>query len=159
MEASKVTINQALLDNKLGKKGKVRLRTNGVKDLIRSKEAGHLFSYRDLIYAAGYREDQYGTGWAFIKRLIKNNKIKIVDEQPGKRKQAYCVPGDVQTRPGPYGTTIPPEEPKPQEADAPKGLVGNVEVLYSIENIVHNAKQFAWEHNSDSLREFIASMQ
>jgi hypothetical protein len=146
-----MTIRQELLENKLGKKGKVRLRQNAVKDYIHSKEAGHLFSWADLIYSAGYNKREYGSGWSFVKRMVQNDVIRIVDEKPGRGKQEFIVVGD--------DKVIIDKKPTVTEEPFDRGPIVLKETLASEEYIIDLAKKFAWEHNSDSLRGFIATLK
>lgn len=170
MEASKVTISPQTLNGPImTRKRKLKLRRSLILEYIRSKPAGTPISTSELIQAGQYKS--YGSGWQQLQTMKKKGII-IQEQIPKSYKSIWIIPGDARvSKPAtedwklsknpPYG--IPKEvTEKPQEfqTDAvPKGVVGTVQTLYSVENIVQNAKQFAWERNSDSLRDFIASLQ
>lgn len=170
MQASRVTISPKTLElNGLSRKRKSQLRTESVKEFLRSKPAGTTVTISHLMSAAGYNpRTSYGVGWAFIGRLLRDKVIVCDDPLSKKFEKSYSIPGDTHTvkpanwKPSdnpPYGVPKEATE-KPQTFETEKpGLVGTVQTLYTVENIVQNAKQFAWERNSDSLRDFIASMQ
>lgn len=165
MDASKVTIGTetrlAMMNNPLltSRKAKSKFRQQRLLDYIRSKPAGTTFGMNELIAVAGYTEKQYATGWAWVNRLARDKIIWI--EKNNKFKKLVTIPSDshlLNEPEQPNASAEEPEVPQP-EAEKPTGLVGNVTVLYTVEDIVHNAKQFAWEHNSDSLRDYVASLQ
>lgn len=162
MDATRVTISKETMEaNKLNRHSKHArlLKEESVKALVRNTPAGEGLTLRHLMAAAGYNpKTDYQAGMQFVYGCVKRGVIKRSDPSEITFKKTYFVPEDAKTsRPAETFTLKSTDEPKVEEK--PKGLIGNVEVLYKVEDIVHNAKQFAWEHNSDSLREFIASLQ
>lgn len=169
MNASKVTLSanmmEAMARPGMTRKHRQKLRVQAVKDYIRSKPAGTPITIADLALVAGYRSA--GSGSTAINKLVSKGvlaKTKDIDSF----KWIWTVPGDVHVS----STTNPAFEMKPDakpygidqdikpstEKNPPKGLAGSVQTLYSVENIVANAKQYSWEHNSDSLRGFISTL-
>lgn len=177
MEASKVTISKELLWSPLlTKKKKYQLKTGAVKELIRSKPAGHKMNMTRLMIAAGYDiTRQYQSGYGFIKGLME--KKIIVKDQPKEIMSSWSIPGDVvvktPAKPENLGSgtvaseqrhipleITPKIEPIKNEGFKAIGVdPAKSNVLFPTTEIIARAKQFAWERNSDSLRDFIASLQ
>lgn len=159
MEASKVTINPELLNSPImTRKRKLKLRRNLIFEYIRSKPAGTPIPTSALVNAAQYKS--HGSGWQQIQTM-KAKGLLIQEKIPKSNNSIWTIPGDayvVKPAERPYGVD-PEAKPAASTEGLPKGLVGEVQTLYSVENIVQNAKQFAWERNSDSLRDFISSLQ
>ena len=89
MDVSKLSISQETIAKLnamayITPQRKQQIRLNGIKELIYSKPAGHVFTIKDLMRAAGYRcgddskNRQYYAGSAFVKYYI--NKGVIVKE-------------------------------------------------------------------------------
>lgn len=181
MDVSRVTLTNetrlAMENNPLLKDGraKSKFRKAKILEYIRSKPAGSHFGIGELITAGGYTSKQYGTGWAFIQRMVKDKIIWI--EKTDKFKKLVTIPGDAKTVA--EATKPKAESKKPEEKNvvnddlqkpdrehlgvySPNKPTLKIEVpkkLYRVEDIRGRAKQFAWEHNSDSLRDFIATLR
>lgn len=150
------------------RKRKLKLRRQLILDYIRSKPAGTPISTSELIKAGQYKS--HGSGWQQLQTMKKKG-ILIQEQIPKSYKSIWTIPADAHTiKPKdyilsderPYGVDSAvdsAQKPVEQTEPLPKGVVGTVQTLYTVENIVQNAKQFAWERNSDSLRDFIASLQ
>lgn len=155
MEASKVTLNQdmrnALNNPILDKKKKRELKIKRIKEYIMSKPNGTKMSMKDLMYEAGYDVDrQYAVGWVFVNNLIKK-RIIIATDIPKSMKKTFVVPGTTIKEPdNPVESSNTPEDDAMVVSD-----VSEKKNYKLIEVVEAKAKQFAWENNSDSLREFI----
>lgn len=79
---------------------KTLIRREGVINLIKSKESGHLFSTLELINAAGYignwksNKKEYDRGTSLVNQMIKSGIIQKIPEI-GTQRNAYAVTGDV----------------------------------------------------------------
>ena len=156
MEVSKITISpqtRMLQASSLSKGKRSKLREELIKEYIRSKPAGYEFSIGDLLRAGGYTNNQYGTGWAFVQRMIKAKRIIGLGKSPGKRKQAYAIPGDalVNTKEGPKLNPEPITSALISEKIDKSHIPQNLGLRW----VEDEARQFAWLENSDSLRQFI----
>lgn len=103
MIASKVTFSKEtrlmLSQRPMNRTAKNKLRTQRVFEFIREQVGGEA-QIRDLIFAAGYDADdpnQYGTGWSFIKRLVRDNIITQSDGSDPKNGyiKQWAIPSDV----------------------------------------------------------------
>lgn len=175
MQASKVTLSREtraeIASNPLlhSRKAKSRFRAQKIIDYINSKPSGHKFGTVELISVAGYTDDQYASGYAFVKRLQKDGILWIEKNNKFKKGFVVCKNAD-----GSKLNTVKVSEPKKHEI--PEETVEKVsdedkiveekakqaemcmisERNESFRNEVKSlAKDFAWDHNSDSLREFI----
>lgn len=161
MEVSKLTIQPGNFDFYspiMNKKKRSAIRTQRVIDYIKEKPSGFEFSNTDLMTAAGYDpRRQYQSGWTFIKGLIDKKVIcKHNDSPVNKFKAPYSVPGESKTVS--VITNTPKSDEIPQKPDEVRELEKHVESTFTKEHIVYKAKQFAWERNSDSLRDFINTL-
>jgi hypothetical protein len=141
------------------KSAKSKLRRTRVIDFIKEYPVGSKFTKSDLIYAAGYTQQQYGQGFAFIQRMEKDGIIFI--ENTKKFKKEVNVLKDPR-QDGRTTVIAPPatDEPVPTE-DAPEDaedevMAKDIDFIIKIEKI---ARTFAWKENSDSLREFVKSLK
>lgn len=168
MDVSKVTLNEsmkeAMRNPGLSREKKLKLRRELIYAYIRSRPTGALIGVSELIGAAQY--PIFNSGWNQIQTMKRKGLI-VQERVPGKKKSIWTIPGDVKTTHIPGFVKPETEEvkeehemkiPLPPESTVSNGpgWSGN---LYSVSDMVHNAKQFAWEHNSDSLREFIATLR
>jgi hypothetical protein len=179
MYASKVSFSnqtRALINARpMGRNQRVKLRQQRVKDFIRETPNGEARK-RDLIEAAGFNtknEKEYQRGWAIVGTMIRRGDI--VENDGSNPKNSYLkqwtIPSDVTvtnrngelTYPDGDGKTIlrPTDDPMTvnelKEEEKPQSGVVMVETVnLSGRALTDMAKQFAWTHNSDSLREFIA---
>lgn len=186
MIASKVTFSRetqaALLNPALDFKKKRELRINRVKEFVREHPAGHKFRMMDLIAAAGYNPDNpgnYASGFGFITALNKRGIINI--EKTKQYGKEVTIPGDEnivkegrqtiaeiraeEAAKEAKETETPVNEPDNSvELDKPEVVtftrleyqVVDVEEVRRIENL---AREFSWNNDSDSLREFIKSLK
>lgn len=155
MVASEVKITpetRAKLDNQALSPGKKReLRENLIKECIRSAVGG-MVTKQELVAAAGYNPDaksrDYARGFGLINSMVKRGII--CNDNANKFRKAWTVVEDVHIV-TPTPAEVAAELVVPQEI---RVELQEFEALTSIE-LVAMAKEFAWQKNSDSLREFI----
>ncbi len=158
MEVSRVTFTRetkAMLTNPiLNRTKRSRLRIQRLKEYVDSFPNGHEFRMKELIEACGYDHMQNATGWQFINTAAKNKKFKLMPTNVrGKYNVFFGVePSRVNQVPKPDVLKIPKPTP---------GSTFTINKSYDdvISEVVEKARKFAWDHNSDSLREFIATLQ
>lgn len=143
MEVSQATISPKTLElNRLNKTKKTNLRRKLVIELIQSKPSGEI-----IRMAAFQKVGQFSTTPntnAFINRMLRDGVIaRYAGDKP--RTYYYAVTGAMRvTKPA-------------NRAEEAQGAEGTTAVS-SNHQLTDYAKQFAWEHNSDSLREFVEYM-
>lgn len=167
MNAGKVTLSPEMLEHlsnpMLSNKKKRQLRINRVVDYV-SQLNGRPAPIINLIYAAGYDakiEARYKSGWGFIRRMVSAKQITL-------RKDGgdmYWGLGDNNSTelvelPAQETVQAAPAEPIETPKDA-RVVTGSTATgpnpFYDLRQSIYvEAKEFAWEHNSDSLREFIS---
>lgn len=167
MEASRVTISPETLQTQRDsvnsivgyRKRKTILKDESIKTLVRNTPAGKGLTASKLMSVAGYdptNTNSYQAGMQYILGAIRRGVIVRVDPSEKTFKKQYFVPDDVHT--------VNKQRPRAKATDEEKKLEIPGETLaisteVVVDVIVAKAKQFAWEHNSDSLREFIATLQ
>lgn len=144
MEASKLTISPERLRFDPMTKGKrAKLRHQNILDLINSKPAGTPISLLDFTRVTGSKD---ATVHAMLKTMIKWGVIIRVPSEGNNRSYCYTVVGKAvtkaQAQPAPVDTR---GDDEPKRAQATK-------------TITEYAKEFVWESNSDSLRDFVKWM-
>jgi hypothetical protein len=141
MEASKVTLNSRMIEHLnnpiMNRKKKYKLRENAIIEYINSKPNGSLISMSELISTAHMSVQG---GYTFINRMLKEKKIF---REPARKRGMYTwsTKKDIKIINPPAIKLTDTEIDLPY--DDPK------------EDIFEKAKDFAWRHNSDSLRSFI----
>ena len=159
MNVSKLTITQEtrekLNNPALSPIRKRELREQMIIESIR-KAVGGTRTKQELIAAAGFSpigtSNEYANGLALITSMVKRGLITHNDTSSFKKN--WTVLADVKTRPiiKPKPEVIAKEvvQPEPELVveERPKVQVNKGTLL-------NLAKEFAWEKNSDSLREFI----
>jgi hypothetical protein len=145
MDATQVKLNGAMLDQMarpgISRTKRQKLREENIKAYIKSKSPNHLFTIADIIYAAGYTHERYQTGYSYINRLIKQGKITKLSKA---RLSKFTVGGSIVNK-----------EVQEPSVVLDKDLREHEFVL----KVEAKAKQFAWNNDSDSLREFIRSLK
>lgn len=137
MDASKLTIDPSHLRfDKMTGSRKIKLRKENIKALIRSRPAGSPIQYKEFAAVAATSE---GNVYSMMKTMIKKGEIHKIDSDERGQRYAWAVD---------EAKVIVPKKPK---ANAPK--------TYSVEELIEEAKSFAWRENTDSLRGFITSME
>lgn len=145
MEVSRLTIDPELLSHKdLTHKQRVKLREQRIIELIRSKPSGTKIKYTEF---AGAIDVTLSSIEPYLSRMIKAGRISAYPNRKGARK-SYSVLEDVAV------TAVFPHlepakikfksEPKQGEPTPPPAT-----------DVTIQAKEFAWQFDSDSLREFI----
>lgn len=171
MDASRISFSnhtrEMLANPILDKKKKSQLRENRVKDYIRSRPHGAAKLY-DLIAAAGYRVDvpgQYASGWAFVNRMVRDGVIRKQDleDEPRSYLKQWVIPEDAKiikpaNVPEEGNKTENPVDESPDRGQALFTVATSI-AQFSHEDLLTKAKKFAWERNSDSLREFMTWLQ
>lgn len=139
MEVSKVHLSTTTLSlNRLNKVKKTALRRKLVVEHIQSKPAGEIIRTGEFREVCQFSTD--ANTHSFIKRMLRDGVIaRYKGDKP--KTYYYTVLGSVRVR--------KPEEKQPETDNAP---------VTKNHSLIEYAKQFAWEHNSDSLREFVAYM-
>lgn len=143
MEVSQATITPKTLElNRLNKTKKTNLRRKLVIEYIQSKPSGEI-----IRMAAFQREGQFSTTPntnAFINRMLRDGIItRYKGDKP--RTYYYAVTGAVRVK------KPANQAEEAQGAEKPATVSSN-------HLLTDYAKQFAWERNSDSLREFVEYM-
>lgn len=185
MIASKVSFSQDTLAQlnarPLNRAEKSRLREKRVKEYIRQLPSGTLIPVSELIAAAGYfgSEKAYRSGYQFIYGLKQRGTI--VSSNNGTFKQEWTIPEDAQIINEVFPTSLLKQTVKtvkvaPEEADLQEVLEATGSGTHTVPagvdtpttkaltpqgnlSVVEMARHFAWEYNSDSLREFIRHLQ
>lgn len=155
MYASKVRISQetrARLDNPIltnAKRG--LLRRELIREAIR-KHGNYKLSRQQLVAAAGFNPDtttlDYRNGLNLISRMEKSNQIKQID---GSRRGGRWIVIEGRISPSPKQVAL-----KIVDKEQPEPVV-ELKEFKKLSNLalIDMAKEFAWQNNSDSLREFI----
>lgn len=179
MIASKVSFSQhtkELLNARpLSRTAKAKLRRQRVVEYIRELPFGEC-QKSDLITAAGWDisvQPQYANGWAFIERLKKHKVIRMSEGTNPRNSHVkkWEVVGDVKvTKPAveprktfeeivnkPIFSAAPVEQriDFKLKTDATSPDI-KIEEMTVTDDLLEQAKNFAWNTNSDSLREFLA---
>lgn len=173
MYASKVSFSaqtkEMLTSPALSRMARAKLRRKRILEFIRETPNGEAHKY-DLIAAAGFNPDDdssYGRGWAIVRSLEKKGIIFATDGSDPKDRhlKQWTISADVKTRvtnnngkmtvpKGDGKTTLKPADqtfPVVPTTFAPPKLEPTVPTT-----LEEQAKDFAWQMNSDSLRDFIA---
>lgn len=142
--------NQALSPLK-----KRELREQMVIESIR-KAVGGERTKQELIAAAGYSpvgtSPDYARGLGFLQGMIKRKVIMHNDTSTFKK--VWTVLADVKVKP--LVTPTPQAVAQEVVAPAPELTVEEKpKVQVNKGTLINLAKEFAWKHNSDSLRDFI----
>jgi hypothetical protein len=168
MQASKVIISQEtrekLNNQALSPLKKRELREQMVIAAIR-KAVGGTRTKQELIAAAGYNpagtSPDYARGLGFLTGMV--NRGLITHNDTNTFKKNWTVLADVKTTKAkdpeimPTAVEIAKAIVAPEEEKAPEVVVELKEKTHVNKGTLINlAKEFAWKHNSDSLREFIA---
>jgi hypothetical protein len=141
MEASKVTINPDKLKyEQMTEKQRTELRARNIIDLIRNTPAGERITLMQFMKAAGYRT--YQSADSKLKSMIRQGLISKT-ELDHPKTYAYSIND---------GTlTAPKREPA-------KEVQHFDDIQPPFQTLGDYAKQFVWEANSDSLRDFVRWM-
>lgn len=163
MEVSKLSFTQHTRDllnaRPLSRTAKGKLRKQRIIEYIRELPFGEC-QKADLITAGGWdisNQPQYSSGWTFLKGLEKKKVIKMSDGTNPKNfnVKKWEVVADIKTiKPR---STFQEILDKPMFPDVPKlepVIMPEKEVPSG--DLLEQAKNFAWNTNSDSLREFVA---
>lgn len=163
MNASKVIITQETRDRlnnqALSPMKKRQLREQMIIESIR-RAVGGTRTKQELIAAAGFNpvgtSNDYANGLALITSMVRRGIITHNDTSAFKKN--WTVLSDVKIKPA----VTPTPEAIAQEIVAPKvenapGIVVEEKPKVQVNKgtLINLAKEFAWEKNSDSLREFI----
>lgn len=149
MEVSKLTISAETLNGPLMTKArKKKLREQIVMEYIQSKPAGARIITDEFKNICRFKHN--GQTHNFINGMVKKGLINkdLLDGSRGRR-YSYSVRTTKSPRPN---TVVEKAITLGQEIEKHKAKEENMD-------IVAKAKQFAWERNSDSLRDFIATLQ
>ena len=185
MEVSRVSFTQqtrqAMSNPNLSRKKKLKLRQQLVFEYIRSKPAGTPLTIIELARAGGWKPG--AGGWNGINNMIKN-KLLVKSDAPGERGSIWTISADARVvNPGFAKVTTNPETVNEVRNESGKPecrcsvfpftphshlttdkVSENIRpdvkqpFVYTKGYFTDKAKQFAWEHNSDSLREFISTL-
>lgn len=150
---------ETMIKNTLSRKRKMELRQEAIVAFINSKPIGTRFRMRELIKAAGYDSDsvsQYQSGFTFVDRLTKNGTLKR-EKVPKSTAHHYWVIQQPQPISFKGAEEVDTTSGEPQEpvVELPIMEVPSDVTIKDVTELVSKAKQFAWDSNSDSLREFV----
>jgi hypothetical protein len=145
MEASRVIIGpdmeKSINDPRLSSSRKKELRIHHVINLINSRPVGTLFKKIELVRAAGFTtQNSRARGYLFIDSMIENGIINTNGEHKTKSSW-YVIDTDKHKEHLNPSTQIPDVKTKVE-----------INVQQHIETL---AVDFAWNNNTDSLRDFI----
>lgn len=141
MEASKVSVSAHYLKfERMGRNKKADLRRRNVLDLIRSKPSGTPITLAEFQEVCAFTTTAGAYG--LIKTML--DRGTIVREVEGLNRHSYYIAADAVKR----------------EREKERGTTPQTEIVTppATNALTDYAKQFAWEKNSDSLREFIKYM-
>lgn len=174
MIASKVSFSQhtkeMLNARPLSQKHKIKLRKQRILEFIRELPHGEC-QKADLIAAAGWDisvSNQYANGWAFVDRMKKNKVIQMSDGSNPRNSyiKKWEVVADIHvTKPADIPRVEPPKKlplaggigVSTPSVGTPLPILERVVVADEPSgDLLEQAKNFAWNTNSDSLREFVA---
>lgn len=164
MEASKISVNPELLKFRpLTLMQQRKIREQRIIELIRSKPAGTKIKLRDFAAVIEMTPDSTAR---LIHKMIERKKLSQFPAT-GQARKSYTVLADVKVqKAGPPAAVLPDSRdmkaenfklrfppvveriptPQPRPTTPPNTLV-------------QDAKEFSWQFNSDSLREFVAWAQ
>lgn len=147
MEARVVTISPKTYDlSRLNKAKKTALRRKLIVEHIQSKPAGTVISNSEFMRVGQFASE--ANTHAFLKRMVRDGVIGRYDgDRP--RSHYYSVIGAVRVRQS--------SEPVPAAAKVEEAVPQPAKTVTNV-TLTSYAQRFAWERNSDSLREFVAYM-
>lgn len=155
MEASKVTIDPNTMRSAvMSNKRKRELRTELVKAYIRSVPSGSPITIKELGLAAQFTDKQAASANQFVTRLVLNGVLQR-ERIPHKNASYWTIPGDAETVDEDH-TWNPPAR---AVAEAALPVETDFDQSHNPTMVEERAKQFAWDKDSDSLREFVAWLQ
>lgn len=129
---------------------KRELREEMIKERIRNTADGAC-TKQELVAAAGLNPDahtsEYSKGVGMINSMIKRGIISYLPTH--KFRKTWSVRTDVKVKNKPVDKAVIPE----------KVVVALQERLVTRNELLDVAKDFAWQNNSDSLRDFITYVQ
>jgi hypothetical protein len=138
MDASKLSVSpDHIRFTPMGRNKKAQLRRKNVITLIRSKPAGTPITLSEFQVACAYTSTT--AAYELVKDMIKRGTIVRTVE--GFNRHSYTVAADAATS---------------QRAEAKARAAASPELLRK--TLGDFAKEFAWESDSDSLREFVKWM-
>jgi DNA-binding transcriptional regulator GbsR (MarR family) len=151
MEVSKLTVStETLANNTLTHSKKRKLREEAIMALIESKPNGKGITLAEFGHVAHLNGSS--SVWQFLNRMVKSGMI-TKESIPGSRKCYYTTTRTV--------NTVKPKVEKISElelAPSPENVFTEKAEM-NVKLFIKKAKVFAWEHNSDSLRDFISTLQ
>lgn len=153
MEASKVTINPDVIRfQKMDRAKRTKLRRQNIIDLIKSKPYGTPIKLAEFAYVAQCTD---ASAYALIKTMIKKGIIS--KDYISRFRITYSVNSEPRTITPAQKPTAAPQAAL--ELEPPVVAETSAEpVTAPTRSLEDYAREFAWEHNSDSLREFIKFM-
>lgn len=156
----------------LSRTHKAKLRRQRIVEFIRELPYGEC-KKADLIMAGGWDmniSSHYANGWSFIERMVKNKILRMTDGSNLKNSyiKKWEVVADIHTIKPRVQTIEFPTEPADHTVtndhgkmtypatDGVVSLAPQLEPVILGDDLLEQAKNFAWNTNSDSLREFVA---
>jgi hypothetical protein len=161
MIASKVSFSahtkEMLNARPLSRTARAKLRRQRIVEYIRELPFGEC-KKADLITAGGWDmsiSSHYANGWSFIERMVKNNIIRMTEGSNPKNSyiKKWEVVADTHIIKPRVETVQFRSEPAPVAEETPVVEPADEPSTFSL---LEEAKNFAWNTNSDSLREFVA---
>lgn len=174
MEVSRVSITQETRDKlarAMSPRHRLKIREQLMKDHIAAQVAGKKIRPFDLIRAAGFDtkdKNEYAKGWYMVKRLVARKEI-MQQSFPHSTLHIYSLPAKkVSTKPVEKAEE-PVKEDNHVDSEGRKMKMEPVFDMHLTEIaqleevsagwVIQQAKEFAWQYDSDSLREFIKLLE
>ena len=177
MEVSKISFSaqtKQLLDSGyMTPKRKKAMRKQRIKEFILSQPVGTKLSIVDIMTAGGYNSKQTSSGYGFVYRMLRDKQVERA-YKPAKHneKTPWTVPGTVTTIQPRQSLVTSPNIPKTTHENFISGtkdmwswsevkkpiIVKEPTTIPGSEDFKEKAILFAWQHNSDSLRDFISTL-
>lgn len=150
MEVSKLVISPENLRFKPMSTGKrAQLRKENIKALIRSRPAGSKITSAEFQAVTGAK---YQTVWAIINRMVKRGEISRTPILGKTKVFCWTVNEDVKvTKPSADEAVSADKQDTPERSQSDE----YTSIGRTSSSLLVAAKDFAWETNSDSLREFV----
>lgn len=138
MEASKLVIDpKHLRFDKMPMAKRSKLRRENIKALIKSKPAG------TVIYISEFQKATMSSNpatYTMLMNMVKKGQIIKIQDEKQRNRYSWAVPDAKVTT---------PKTPKTESPPTPR---------VHLEELTEQAKSYAWQKDSDSLRGFIEWM-
>lgn len=164
MDASKISVNPELLKFRpLTQIQQRKIREQRIIELIRSKPAGTKIKLRDFAAVIELTPDSTRR---LIYRMIERKKLSQFPVT-GQARKSYTVLADIKVQKVQPSAAVLPDSRDMKAENFKLRFPPAVERVSALQprpttppdTLVQDAKEFSWQFNSDSLREFVAWAQ